>query len=149
MRVKAYARRATATRRSRVAGWVIVAGEPMIVLELPPAGLIVADVGHALSVDLHGLYDGGGCVGERDGDAVAPTRAQAQQALARVQQLSDEYWHHLDAPARWMDNKTWLGGRAPAFQHEITARQRRLWRDFTNAIDELHHLAGQLHDKAS
>lgn len=78
-----------------------------------------------------------------------PTKAQAQQALRRIQQLSDEYWHHLDTPGRLMDDKAWLGGRAPAFRREITDHQRALWRAFTDAINEVRHLAGTLHDKAS
>jgi hypothetical protein len=43
-----------------------------------------------------------------DGDLRALTQ-EVQAAVARIQRLSDEYWHALDSTCGFVDDRAWMG----------------------------------------
>ncbi len=59
-----------------------------------------------------------------DGDLRLLT-VELQAAMARIQRLSDDYWHILDATCGAMEDSAWMG---PA------ARRFGTWRCIQNAV---------------
>jgi hypothetical protein len=62
---------------------------------------------------------------------------EAQEAVNRIQRLSDEHWHVLDAPCRAMDEGAWIGPEARAFRDEVGRERRELQSQLAEAV----HLA--------
>ncbi|NSC25077.1 hypothetical protein FM076_29520 [Streptomyces albus subsp. chlorinus] len=58
----------------------------------------------------------------------------AQEAVNRIQRLSDTYWHALDASCRAMDDDAWVGPAGRRFHDDVQAQRRELWDQLTQAV---------------
>jgi hypothetical protein len=62
---------------------------------------------------------------------------EALDATNRIQRLSDDYWHALDASCRAMDDGAWVGPEGRAFRYEVQRERRELQGQLAQAV----HLA--------
>lgn len=62
---------------------------------------------------------------------------EALEAVNRIQRLSDEHWHALDASCRAMDDDAWVGPEGRAFRDEVHRERRELQGQLARAV----HLA--------
>lgn len=58
----------------------------------------------------------------------------ALEAARRIQQLSDQYWHVLDASCTALRDQAWLGPTGRRFADDVYAARRELWKQLTAAV---------------
>ena len=63
----------------------------------------------------------------------------ALDAVKRIQRLSDEHWHLLDASCRAMDDDAWVGPEGRRFKDELYGQRRELQIQLAKAV----HLANE------
>ncbi|MGI5346853.1 hypothetical protein ACQEU8_01510 [Streptomyces sp. CA-250714] len=61
---------------------------------------------------------------------------EAQRTVARIQQLSDDCWHALDASRRAMDDDAWVGPVARRFHDAVRADERELRAQLAKAVQD-------------
>jgi hypothetical protein len=61
---------------------------------------------------------------------------EAQRAVARIQRLSDDCWHALDATCQAMDDDAWVGPVARRFHDAVRTDQRELQAQLAEAVRE-------------
>ncbi|MBQ1119866.1 hypothetical protein [Streptomyces sp. B15] len=61
---------------------------------------------------------------------------EAQRAVARIQRLSDECWHALDASSQSMDDDAWVGPVARGFHEAVRADVGELQAQLAEAVRE-------------
>jgi hypothetical protein len=59
---------------------------------------------------------------------------QLRGALARIQQLSDDYWHALDPTCTAMDDSVWMGPAGRRFRAAVQSDRRELQRQLAEAV---------------
>jgi hypothetical protein len=59
---------------------------------------------------------------------------EIQAAATRIQRLSDEHWHVLDATCRAMDENAWVGPAGRRFRSTAHATRRELQAQLANAV---------------
>jgi hypothetical protein len=68
-----------------------------------------------------------------DGDLKALTQ-QMQAAVARIQQLSDDYWHALDQTCGYMDDRVWMGPGGRRFGSAVHSYRGELQGQLAKAV---------------
>ncbi|GAA4520600.1 hypothetical protein GCM10023191_097730 [Actinoallomurus oryzae] len=73
--------------------------------------------------------------GERRGgrDLRALTQ-ELQAAVARIQQLSDQYWHALDPTCGYMDDRAWMGPAGRRFGTAVHSYRSELQGQLAKAV---------------
>ncbi|MBO8183978.1 hypothetical protein [Streptomyces spirodelae] len=59
---------------------------------------------------------------------------EAQRTVRRIQRLSDDCWHALDASVSAMDDEAWVGPVARRFHDAVRADQRELQTQLAKAV---------------
>jgi hypothetical protein len=59
----------------------------------------------------------------------------AQEAATRIQQLSDYYWHALDASCAALEDDAWVGPTGRRFGSDVHAARRELQAQLAAAVD--------------
>jgi hypothetical protein len=83
----------------------------------------------ATSIRLCGI----GEVAMADGD-IRELALQLQAAVARIQRLSDDYWHVLDSTCGAMDDSVWMGPAGRRFGSAVHADRGELWGQLSKAV---------------
>ncbi len=60
----------------------------------------------------------------------------AQTARHRIQRLSDDHWHALDACCRALDDNAWVGPTGRLFKDEVNALRRELQTQLAKAVQD-------------
>ncbi|MGP3977973.1 hypothetical protein ACTWQF_28940 [Streptomyces sp. 8N114] len=61
---------------------------------------------------------------------------EAQRTVARIQRLSDDCWHALQASCSAMDDDAWVGPVARRFHDTVRADQRELQTQLAKAVQD-------------
>lgn len=59
---------------------------------------------------------------------------EALDAVNRIQRLSDDHWHELDASCRAMDDDAWVGPEGRRFRAEVFGQRRELQIQLAKAV---------------
>lgn len=68
-----------------------------------------------------------------DGDLQALTQ-ELQAAVARIQRLSDDYWHALDSTCGAMDDRAWIGPAGRRFGTAVHSDRSELQGQLVKAV---------------
>jgi hypothetical protein len=68
-----------------------------------------------------------------DGD-IRALALQLQAAAARIQRMSDDYWHVLDSTCGAMDDSAWMGPAGRRFGTAVHADRRELQGQLAKAV---------------
>jgi hypothetical protein len=58
----------------------------------------------------------------------------ALDAANRIQRLSDDHWHDLDASCRALDADAWVGPEGRRFTADVVAQRRELQAQLAKAV---------------
>lgn len=65
----------------------------------------------------------------------AGERRELQEALSRIQRLSDEHWHELDPSFNLLEQDAWMGPAARKLSDSIHDDRRALRLQLTRAVE--------------
>jgi len=68
-----------------------------------------------------------------DGD-IRELTLQLQAAVARIQRLSDDYWHVLDSTCGAMDDSAWMGPAGRRFGNAVHSDRGELQGQLSKAV---------------